>query len=168
MSWRVAKISGTTGGSWRVIALSGSVVKGAAASSWRLLKLSGVVGGGWRVLNISGSVTQSSGPVLAPIATQTVDPVQTVTIVAQVTNGVTPDSYSFTSPGIALTVSGNTATFLSPGSSTGGTVTVTVTATKGANTSSPQTASVIVNATSAFYKNADGTLHAMSYPYQQS
>lgn len=167
MSWRVTKISGAvTTGSWRVAKVSGSV-SSTPLSSWRIAKISGsVVAGAWRLLKISGSVAApSTAPTLAPIATQTVDPAQLVTITAVVTNGLVPDSYSFTSPGIAITVSGNTGTFLSPATPTGGTVTVTVTATKGAFTSSAQTASVIVAAALGGYRAADTTIHGISNPY---
>jgi hypothetical protein len=44
---------------------------------------------------------------------------------------------------------------------------VTVTATKSGSTSAPQVASVLINPAGLFYANADGTVHAASYPYQQ-
>lgn len=167
MSWRVANISGTVGRIWRLAKISGTV-SSSPITSWRLARITGSVGGSWRVANVGGTVTITTVPVLGSIATQTTDPVQPVTIVARSTNGIVPDSYSFVSAGITFTVNGNTATFLAPGTPTGGTVAVTVTATKNGQTSSPVTASVIVNPAGVYYLAADGSTHAVSYPYQQT
>lgn len=165
MTWRVGKISGSLGSTWRVTRLSGSVTA-APSTTWRLAKVSGLIATGWRVTAVSGVVTQSVTPVLASPGAIAADPVQPVTLVAQVTNGIVPDSYSFTSTGITFTTSGNTATFLTPGSATGGTVTVTITATKSGNTSSPVTATVVIAPCPVSYLALDGTMHAASNPYQ--
>lgn len=165
-SWRVAKVSGSLAvGTWRVAEVSGALSR--TSSAWRVANVSGqLTGGAWRIAKVSGQLAPPAAPpVLAPIPTQTVDPVQPVTLTAQITNGIVPDSYSFTSPGITFTVSGNTGTFISPGSPNGGTVTVTVTATKGSNTAT-QTATVLVNDALGGYLAADGTIHAVSYPYK--
>lgn len=167
MSWAVANISGSVGQIWRVAKLGGSVVAGVIVP-WRVLNLSGTVGGSWRVAKISGTSTAATVPVLGSIATGATDPVQKVTLMAVSTNGIVPDSYSFVSAGITFTVTGNTATFLAPGSPTGGTVAVTVTATKNGQTSSPVTANVIINPAGVYYLAADGSTHAVSYPYQQT
>lgn len=180
-NWRLTKVSGTTvgGRSWRIAKITGSVSGGAwrittirgltsqSRSSWRIARIAGAFLSGWRIMNIGGVTGQATTPVLSTIATQTVDPVTPVTIVVTTSNGVTPDSYSFTSPGITFTVVGNKATFSPPGTLTGGTVTVTITATKGANTSSPITAVFLVNPAYSFYKGLDGNLHPQSPPYYQ-
>lgn len=164
MSWRVSKISGTAGPSWRVSKISG--VLSYTRNSWRVSKLSGTVSGGWRVSKISGGLGYTTAPVLANPATQTVDPLTVVTLTAVVTNGVVPDSYTFTSAGLVFTQNGNTITFQAPGTPTGGTVTVTITAVKGASTSNTATASVIVGPAPGAYKRADGSIGALSNPYQ--
>lgn len=165
MTWRVGKLSGGVGSTWQIGKLSGAVAN-APVTTWRLAKLSGKIGGGWRVTKLSGLVAQAVTPVLATPATQTVDPLQTATIRVLTSNGVLPDSYSFTSPGVTLTANGNTVSFVAPGTTTGGTVTVTVTATKNGNTSPPITASVIVPAAPAQFLSLDGTMHAVSTAYQ--
>jgi hypothetical protein len=164
VSWRIAKISGSAGSTWRVAKVSGTL--GYVQNSWRIARITGTLGGSWRIAKISGALAYTVTPVVATPATQTVDPLTIVTIVGQTSNGIVPDSWSFTSPGITITVVGNTATFQAPGTPTGGTVTVTITATKGANTSSAVTASVIVGPTAGAYQRADGSMGAVSNPYQ--
>lgn len=164
MTWRVAKISGSAGSTWRIAKISGTL--GYVQNSWRVARITGTLGSSWRIAKVSGSLAYTATPVLASPASQSVDPLTIVTIVAQVSNGIVPDSYSFTSPGITITTVGNTATFQAPGTAFGGTVTVTITATKGANTSSPVTATVIVGPAAGTYKRADGSMGAISNPYQ--
>lgn len=163
-TWRVARALGTLGATWRVAKISGTV-SNAPLSTWRIAKISGVPQGNvWRVAKISGAAAGTTAPTLQAFPDRTVDPILPVTVVAVVTNGITPDSYSFTSPGVTLTVNGNQATFVPPGTTTGGTVAVTVTATKGANTSSPQVSNFIVNPSYAY----SGAAHPMSAPYYSS
>lgn len=163
--WRVANLSGLVlARSWRVANLSGTI--GGSGSKWRVSTLSGrVIPQTWRVANVSGTLATGVTPVLAAFSTQTIDPIYPCTITAVVANGIVPDSFSFTSAGITFTVSGNTATFTPPGSNTGGTISVVVTATKGANTSTPQTATFLVKRAFIYSSNALGVLRASSNPY---
>lgn len=166
MTWRVGKISGGTGGTWRIAGLSGTVSH-APVTTWQVASISGTIKSGWKIAKLSGTVAQVLVPVVAAFGTKIVDPVSQVTITGLTSNGVSPDSWSFSSTDVALTVSGNTATFSTPGTSTGTTVSVTVTATKNGNVSAPVTASFIVTAAYIFYQGTDGQLHAVSYPYQK-
>lgn len=164
-TWRVANVSGAVlSRNWRVAKLSGTI--GLGGAKWRVGNLSGSVAPQkWRVANIGGTCATGTTPVLAAFSTQTIDPIYPCTITAVVSNGIAPDSFSFTSPGITFAVSGNTATFTPPGSNTGGTISVTVTATKGANTSAPQTATFLVRRAFIYSSDSLGNLRASSNPY---
>lgn len=164
MAWQIAKISGSAGPRWYLSKISGTVAR--VTTAWQIAKISGTVGGSWRVAKISGVTGTSSTPILATPATQTGFPLELITIVAQTTNAVTPDSYAFTSPGVSIAVSGNVGTFQAPATALGGTVTVTITATKGANTSAPVTASVLVTPSPGGMLLDDGQIHGLSFPYQ--
>lgn len=144
MTWRIGRARVSTGSVWRIGRVRAAIVQN--LGTWRVARARVSINptGTWRIGRARVAVSVATAPVITVPSTATVDPIWPATITATVTNGVVPDSFSFSSPGITFTVSGNTATYSPPGLRDGNSFTITVTATVSGQTSSAVTQAVTV------------------------